>query len=92
MEDRISSSEDRPTRPSISDGLFYCVAGICGFVTGIVGGAFHSAVDALLRWPTWLAERMGPGPLMIAAAAGIAAVGVTLAAIYYALTSRPERA
>ena len=85
MEDRISSSGDRPTHPSISDGLFYCVAGICGFVTGIVGGAFHFTVDALLRWPTWLIERMGPGPLMIAAAAGIAAVGVTLA---FLLTQR----
>ena len=85
MEDRISSSGDRPTRPSISDGLFYCVAGVCGFVTGMVGGAFHFTVDTLLRWPTWLIERLGPGPLTIAAAAGIAAVGVTLA---FLLTQR----
>ena len=73
------SAGDRPTRPSISDGLFYWVAGACGFATGIVGGAFHFTVDALLRWPIWLTERLGPGPLTIAAAAGIAAVGVTLA-------------
>ena len=65
--------------PSISDGLFYWVAGACGFATGIVGGAFHLTVDALSRWPIWLTERLGPGPLTIAAAAGIAAVGVTLA-------------
>ena len=76
---------DRPTRPSISDGLFYWVAGACGFATGIVGGAFHLTVDALLRWPIWLTERLGPGPLTIAAAAGIAAVGTTLA---FLLTQR----
>ena len=79
------SAGDRPTRPSISDGLFYWVAGACGFATGIVGGAFHLAVDALLRWPIWLTERLGPGPLTIAAAAGIAAVGTTLA---FLLTQR----
>ena len=79
------SAGDRPTRPSISDGLFYWVAGACGFATGIVGGAFHLGVDALLRWPIWLTERLGPGPLTIAAAAGIAAVGTTLA---FLLTQR----
>ena len=41
------SAGDRPTRPSISDGLFYWVAGACGFATGIVGGAFHLTVHAL---------------------------------------------
>ena len=64
---------------------FYWVAGACGFATGIVGGAFHLTVDALLRWPIWLTERLGPGPLTIAAAAGIAAVGTTLA---FLLTQR----
>ena len=49
--------------PSISDGLFYWVAGACGFATGIVGGAFHLTVDALSRWPIWLTERLGPGLL-----------------------------
>ena len=66
-------------RPSISDGLFYWVAGACGFATGVVGAAFHLAVDKLLRWPDLLVERLGHGPLTLAAAAAIAAVGVTLA-------------
>ena len=85
------SPGDRPTSPSISDGLFYWIAGICGFATGVVGAAFHLTVDALLRWPIWLIERLGPGPLMIAAAAAIAAVGTTLA---FLLTQRvaPEAA
>lgn len=52
---------------------------MCGFATGVVGAAFHLTVDALLHWPVWLVERLGPGPLTILAAAGIAAVGVTLA-------------
>jgi chloride channel protein, CIC family len=73
------SPGDRPTSPSISDGLFYWIAGICGFATGVVGAAFHLTVDVLLRWPIWLFERLGPGPLTIAAAAAIAAVGTTLA-------------
>lgn len=73
------SSGDRPTRPAISHGLFYWIAGACGFATGVVGAAFHLIVDTLLHWPDWLAARMGPGPLTIAAAAGIAAVGVLLA-------------
>ena len=57
----------------------------------MVGAAFHLTVDALLRWPIWLIERLGPGPLMIAAAAAIAAVGTTLA---FLLTQRvaPEAA
>jgi CIC family chloride channel protein len=70
---------DRPTRPSISDGRFYWVAGACGFATGIAGAALHLAVDSLFHWPHLLAERLGPGPLLFAAAAGISAVGVTLA-------------
>ena len=53
------SPGDRPTSPSISDGLFYWIAGICGFATGVVGAAFHLTVDALLRWPIWLIERLG---------------------------------
>ena len=85
------SPGDRPTSPSISDGLFYWIAGICGFATGVVGAAFHLTVDALLRWPIWLIERLGPGPIMIAAAAAIAAAGTTLA---FLLTQRiaPEAA
>ena len=68
------SPGDRPTSPSISDGLFYWIAGVCGFATGVVGAAFHLTVDALLRWPIWLTERLGPGALTIAVAAAIAAV------------------
>jgi CIC family chloride channel protein len=87
------SAGDRPTRPSISNGLFYWIAGACGFATGVVGAAFHLTVDALLHWPTWLVDRMAmePGWLTIAAAAAIAALGIVLA---YLLTHHvaPEAA
>jgi CIC family chloride channel protein len=85
------SPGDRPTRPAISDGLFYWIAGACGFATGIVGAAFHLTVDTLLRWPTWLGAWLGPGVLTIVVAAAIAAVGVVLA---FLLTQRiaPEAA
>ena len=63
----------------ITDGPFYWIAGTCGLATGVVGAAFHLAVDHLLRWPDWLVDRMGPGPLTIAAGAAVAALGVTLA-------------
>ena len=63
----------------ITNGPFYWIAGICGLATGVVGAAFHLAVDRLLRWPDWLVDRMGAGPLTIAAGAGVAALGVTLA-------------
>jgi len=69
----------RPTRPSISDGVFYWIAGACGFATGVVGAAFHLTVDTLLHWPLWLADRLGADGITIAAGAGIAAVGVVLA-------------
>ena len=45
----------------------------------MVGAALHLAVDTLQRWPHLLAERLGPGPLLFAAAAAIGALGVTLA-------------
>jgi CIC family chloride channel protein len=71
---------DRATRPSISNALFYWVAGACGLATGVLGAAFHLAVNDLMRWPQWLADYLGgSGPLTIAAAAAIAAVGVTAA-------------
>ncbi len=63
----------------ISDGRFYWIAGACGLATGVVGAGLHLAVDTLLRWPHWLSERLGTGPLLLAAAAGIGALGVTLA-------------
>jgi CIC family chloride channel protein len=52
---------------------------LCGLITGVVGAAFHLTVDRLLHWPTWLADRLGSDTQAIAAAAGVAAVGVTLA-------------
>lgn len=67
----------------ITDRLFYWIAGACGFATGVVGAGFHLAVDHLLHWPQWLADRMGTGPLTIAAGAAAAAVAITIA---YALT------
>jgi CIC family chloride channel protein len=66
-------------RRRITDRLFYWIAGACGFATGVVGAGFHLAVDRLLRWPDWLADVMGTGPLTIAAGAGVAAIAVTLA-------------
>jgi chloride channel protein, CIC family len=63
----------------VPDGLFYCIAGGCGFATGVVGAGFHLAVDALSRWPTWLAGYLDGSPYILVAAAAIAAVGVTLA-------------
>jgi CIC family chloride channel protein len=66
-------------RRRITDRLFYWIAGACGLATGVVGAAFHLAVDQLLRWPGWLADALGTGPLTIAVGAGVAAVAVTLA-------------
>ena len=63
----------------ITDGPFYWIAGTCGLATGVVGAAFHLAVGKLLRWPDWLVDSMGAGPLTIVAGAGVAALGVTLA-------------
>jgi CIC family chloride channel protein len=70
---------DRPVERSISDGLLYWIAGACGFATGIVGAAFHLAVDSVQRWPQWLTARLGYDWRAIAAAAGIAGLGVLLA-------------
>ena len=72
-------SAEAPARRRISNGWFYWVAGACGFVTGVVGAAFHLAVDSLMHWPDWLADYLGDGPVTIAAGAAVAAVGVTLA-------------
>jgi CIC family chloride channel protein len=72
-------TDDRPSYRRIPDGLFYCIAGACGLATGVVGAAFHLAVDRLLRWPVWLVDQLGPGPLAMAAGAAVAATGVTLA-------------
>jgi CIC family chloride channel protein len=72
------SVDGRPAR-RLSDGYFYWISGACGFATGVVGAAFHLAVDALFHWPQWLAERLGVGPLTIVVGAAIAAAGVTLA-------------
>jgi len=63
----------------ITNRLFYWIAGGCGFATGVVGAAFHLAVDRLLQWPHWLVERLGTGPLAIAVGAGVAALAITLA-------------
>jgi chloride channel protein, CIC family len=72
-------SAEAPAHRRISNGWFYWVAGACGFVTGVVGAAFHLAVDSLLHWPDWLADYLGDGPLTLAAGAAVAAIGVTLA-------------
>jgi CIC family chloride channel protein len=79
------SSEDRPKHPAIFDGLFYTIAGLCGFVTGIVGAAFHICVNTLMAWPGWLAGWVDSKALTIVLAAVIAATAVTLA---FVLTDR----
>lgn len=73
------SPGERPTRPSISNGIFYWIAGACGLATGVLGAGFHLAVSTLRQWPDWLVGTMGPGWLTIAAAAVVGAVGITLA-------------
>ncbi len=85
------SPGDRPTRPSISNGAFYWIAGACGFATGVVGAAFHLTVDTLLHWPDWLADGLGSDGLTIAAAAAVSAVGV-LAAYLLTRYIAPEAA
>jgi CIC family chloride channel protein len=63
--------------------LFYCIAGLCGLITGVIGAAFHLIVNQLQHWPEWLVDWMPAGPnaglLTIAAGAALAAVLVTLA-------------
>ena len=71
------SPGDRQPSPSISDGLFYWIAGMCGFATGVVGAAFHLTVDALLHWPVWLVERLGP-VFSGAAGAGVDGLSMTI--------------
>ena len=70
---------DGPPPSTISAALLYWVVGACGFATGIVGAAFHLAVDSLLHWPLRLAELLGFSPITIAAGAGVGAAGILLA-------------
>lgn len=67
-----------PTR-SLSDGRLYWLAGFCGLATGVVGAAFHLAVDTLFHWPLRLVERLGFDLRTVAIAAAIGAVAVLLA-------------
>lgn len=85
------TSGDRPAGQSISDGALYFLAAVCGLATGVVGAAFHLAVDALIQWPSWLVARLGHGALAIAAAAAIAAVAM-VAAFYLTRRIAPEAA
>jgi len=85
------SSGDRPAEQSIPDALLYLLAALCGVATGIVGAAFHLAVDALVPWPSWLVARMGHGALTVAAAAAIAAIGL-VAAFFLTRAVAPEAA
>jgi CIC family chloride channel protein len=85
------TSGDRPAEQSISDGALYFLAALCGLATGVVGAAFHLIVDTLVHWPSWLVARLGPGPLTIVAATGIAAIALVAS---FLLTRRfaPEAA
>jgi len=82
---------DRPIKPPISDGAFYFLAALCGVATGVVGAAFHLAVDALIAWPSWLMARFGTGIGTIALASAVAAASLVAA---FFLTRRfvPEAA
>jgi CIC family chloride channel protein len=82
---------DRPKSPPISDGVFYVIAGLCGLAGGVVGAAFHLAVDRLLAWPAWLIAHFGRGPETILMAAAIAATGL-LAAFLLTRRFAPEAA
>jgi hypothetical protein len=68
-----------PQRQALSAAWLYWVVGACGFATGIVGAAFHLAVDTLFQWPLRLVERFDFTLIAIAAAAGIGATGTLLA-------------
>ncbi|WP_428686050.1 H(+)/Cl(-) exchange transporter ClcA [Reyranella sp.] len=85
------SSGDRPAEQSIPDALLYLLAALCGGATGVVGAAFHLAVNALVPWPSWLVAQMGHGPLTMAAAAAIAATGL-VAAFFLTRLVAPEAA
>ncbi|MBX9947254.1 MAG: H(+)/Cl(-) exchange transporter ClcA [Reyranella sp.] len=75
----------------MSDGVFYLIALCCGLAGGVVGAAFHAAVDALLPWPSWLVARFGDGPLTVLAAAAIAALAL-VAAFFLTRRVAPEAA
>ena len=68
-----------PEARVLSASLLYWTVGACGFATGVVGAAFHLAVDTLFQWPLRLVEMFDVGPIAIAAAAGIGATGTLLA-------------
>lgn len=85
------TSGDRPVEKSISDGALFFLAGLCGLATGVVGAAFHLIVDILVRWPSWLIDRLGAGAITILAAAGIAALAL-LASFLLTRRIAPEAA
>jgi CIC family chloride channel protein len=85
------TSGDRPVEKSISDGALFFLAGLCGLATGVVGAAFHLIVDILVRWPSWLIDRLGAGVTTILAAAGIAALAL-LASFLLTRRIAPEAA
>ncbi len=82
---------EQPGSAPISNSAFYILAGFCGLVGGILGAAFHLAVDRLLQWPAWLVARFGDGPETILMAAAIAAAGL-LAAFLLTRRVAPEAA
>lgn len=84
-------SGDRPAGQSISDGALYFLAALCGLATGVVGAAFHLAVDALIRWPSWLVAYLGHGALTVAAAAAVASIAM-VAAFFLTRRIAPEAA
>jgi CIC family chloride channel protein len=68
-----------PQRQALSAAWLYWIVGACGFATGVVGAAFHLAVDTLFEWPLRLVEKFDFTLLAFAAAAGIGATGTLLA-------------
>ncbi|MFO1080580.1 MAG: H(+)/Cl(-) exchange transporter ClcA [Reyranellaceae bacterium] len=75
----------------MSDAVLYWLAGACGFATGVLGAAFHLAVDRLFEWPQRLVERLDYGPTTIAIGA---AVGAAMVLVAFLLTRHlaPEAA
>ena len=55
-------SVDTPASRRFPDALFYCISGVCGLVTGVIGAGFHLIVNEWQHWPEWLVDRMPAGP------------------------------
>jgi CIC family chloride channel protein len=85
----VEASEGATRAPS--DWAYYALAVLVGLLAGAAGSAFHLLVDGLSRWPAVLAERLGHGAFLYAAAAAIAAAMVC-ASLFLVRRFAPEAA